>query len=47
MSLLTMSCTDRDTPFFISDVLTRKRPTMYFEKYTKEFVVTTREKDIC
>ena len=42
-SLLKMPYTDEDTPSPISDVLTGKRPTMYFERYTKEFVVTTQE----
>ena len=45
-SLLKIPYTDEDTPSLISVVLTRKRPTMYFERYIKEFVVTTREQGL-
>ena len=45
-SLLTISYTDEDTPSPTSDVLTRKRPTMYYERYTKESTVTTQEQGL-
>ena len=45
-SLLTMSYIDEDTPSPISDLLTRKRPTMYYERYTKESTVTMREQGL-
>ena len=35
-----MPYTDEDTPTLISVVLTRKKPTMYFERYMKESTVT-------
>ena len=45
-SLLTISYTDEDTPSLISDVLTRKIPTMYCEKYMKESTINTREQGL-
>ena len=44
--LLKIPYTDEDTLSLISVVLTRKRPTMYFKRYMKEFVVTTREQGL-
>ena len=43
LSLLMMSYIDEDTFSPISDVLTRKRPTMYLKRYMKEFAVTTQD----
>ena len=37
---------DKDIPSLIFVVLTRKRPTMYFERYMKESTVTTREQGL-
>ena len=46
LSLLTMPSTDEDTLSPISVVLTRKKPTMYFERYMKGFEVTMQEQDL-
>ena len=42
-----MSYTDMDIPSAISDLLTRKRPTMNFERYMKEFAITIQEQGLC
>ena len=46
LSLLMMPYIDMDTPSPISDMLTRKKPTMYFKRYKKEFTATTQEQDL-
>ena len=43
---LKMPYTDEDTPSLIFIVITRKRPTMYFERYMKEFAITMREQGL-
>ena len=45
-SLLMMSYIDEDTPSPIFDVLTRKRSTMYCERYTKESTVTMQKQGL-
>ena len=42
-SLLTTPFIDKDTLSLISVVSTRKKPTTYFERYTKGSVATTQE----
>ena len=42
-SLSTMSYTNKDTLSPIFDALTRKKPTTYYKRYTKESAVTTWE----
>ena len=41
-----MSCTNKDTPSPISDVLTQKKLIMCCERYMKESTVTTQEQDL-
>jgi len=45
-SLLKIPYTNEDTSSLISIVLTRKKPTTYFERYMKEFAVTTRKQGL-